>query len=318
MPCGSGDQSGETIQSINIMHRCEKRGSRNLLPPAKVYNDTERSQSSMAISNSSKEAAMFINRESPYAAAGMLVTALVASSATRAADASGKGVHNVVLVHGAWGDALNWSKVIPLLEAKGLHVVAVQNPLTSLADDAATTKRAIALQDGPVLLVGHSYGGAVITEAGNDPKVVGLVYVAGFAPDAGQAAGDLGKGYPIPPGLSELRPDASGFLSLTPVGVSDDFGQDLSAAEKRMIIATQHPTAGAALGGKVTAAAWKSKPTWYIVAKNDRMIAPGLEAEMAKQMKAKVITADSSHLVMIAKPAAVADLIVEAAASLGH
>jgi pimeloyl-ACP methyl ester carboxylesterase len=170
-------------------------------------------------------------------------------------------MRNIVLVHGAWGDASNWSKVIPLLEAKGFQVVAVQNPLTSLADDVASTKRALALQDGPVLLVGHSYGGAVITEAGNDPKVIGLVYVAGFAPDAGQAAGDLGKEFPTPPGLGELRPDAFGFLSLTAKGISEDFGQDLSDAEKRMIIATQHPTSGAALGGKVTTAAWKLKPT---------------------------------------------------------
>jgi pimeloyl-ACP methyl ester carboxylesterase len=225
-------------------------------------------------------------------------------------------IRNIVLVHGAWGDGSNWSKVIPLLEAKGLHVVAVQNPLTSLADDVAATKRAIALQDGPVLLVAHSYGGAVITEAGNDPKVVGLVYVAGFAPDAGQAAGDLGKEFPTPPGLGELRPDAFGFLSLTAKGISEDFGQDLSAAEKRMIIATQHPTSVAALGGKVTTAAWKSKPTWYVVAKNDRMIPPQLEEQMAKQMNATTITLESGHLAMLAKPVEIADFIATAALSL--
>jgi pimeloyl-ACP methyl ester carboxylesterase len=225
-------------------------------------------------------------------------------------------VRNVVLVHGAWGDGSNWSKVIPLLEAKGLHVVAVQNPLTSLADDVASTKRAIALQDGPVLLVGHSYGGAVITEAGNDPKVVGLVYIAAFTPDAGQAAGDLGKGFPIPPGLGELRPDAFGFLSLTPKGMSEDFAQDLSMAEKNLLIATQHPTSGAALGGKVTTAAWKSKPSWYVVAKNDRMIAPEFEAVMAKQIKAKTISVTSSHLAMQAKPAEIADFILSATKSV--
>jgi pimeloyl-ACP methyl ester carboxylesterase len=192
-------------------------------------------------------------------------------------DKNNRGIRNVVLVHGAWGDGSNWSKVIPLLEARGLHVVAVQNPLTSLADDVASTMRAIALQDGPVLLVGHSYGGAVITEAGNDPKVTGLVYVAAFAPDAGEATGDFGKDFPTPPGLGELRPDAFGFFSLTQKGIAEDFAQDLSMAEKQMIVATQHPTSGAALGGKVTTAAWKSKPSWYVVAKNDRMISPQFE-----------------------------------------
>jgi pimeloyl-ACP methyl ester carboxylesterase len=224
-----------------------------------------------------------------------------------------QGIRNIVLVHGAWGDGSNWSKVIPLLEAKGLHVVAVQNPLTSLDDDVASTKRAIALMDGPVLLVGHSYGGAVITEAGNDPKVIGLVYIAAFTPDAGQAAGDLGKPFPVPPGLGELRPDAFGFLSLTPKGISEDFAQDLSLSEKQMIIATQHPTSGAALGGKVTTPAWKSKPSWYVVAKNDRMIAPQLEELMAKQIKAKTITLTSGHLAMMSKPAEIADFIADAA-----
>ena len=127
-------------------------------------------------------------------------------------------VKNVVLVHGAWADGSSWSKIIPLLEAKGLHVVCVQNPLTSLADDVAATKRIIDAQDGPVLLVGHSYGGAVITEAGNNAKVAGLVYVAAFAPDAGESAGSLGKPYGPTPGVSELRPIEDGFLVLTPKG----------------------------------------------------------------------------------------------------
>jgi pimeloyl-ACP methyl ester carboxylesterase len=224
------------------------------------------------------------------------------------------GTRNVVLVHGAWGDASNWSKVIPLLEAKDFRVVAVQNPLTSLADDVACTRRAIALLEGPVLLVGHSYGGAVITEAGNDPKVVGLVYIAAFAPDAGQAAGDLGKDFPTPPGLGEIRPDAFGFLSLTPKGVAEDFAQDLSKAEIQMIMATQHPTSGAALGGKVTTAAWKTKPSWYVIAKNDRMIDPRFEELMAKEIHAKSITVASGHLAMLAKPVEIADFIANAAA----
>jgi pimeloyl-ACP methyl ester carboxylesterase len=137
------------------------------------------------------------------------------------------GVASVVLVHGAWADGSSWSKVIPLLQAKGLHVVAVQNPLTSLADDVAATKRAIALQDGPVVLVGHSYGGAVITEAGNDPKVVGLVYVAAFAPGDGESVASISKPYPAAPLGAELRPDSQGFLSITPKGIAEDFAQDL-------------------------------------------------------------------------------------------
>src|SRR5262249_54339881 len=138
---------------------------------------------------------------------GLLATAL-AVQPSMAADKNGPGVRNVVLVHGAFADGSSWAKVIPLLEKAGLNVVAVQNPLTSFADDVAATKRAIALQSGPVILVGHSWGGVVITEAGADPKVVGLVYVAAFAPDVGEPVGELGKDFPPPPGLAELRPDA--------------------------------------------------------------------------------------------------------------
>src|SRR5215468_8112267 len=136
-------------------------------------------------------------------------------------------VRNVVLVHGAWADGSSWAKVIPLLEKAGLKAVAVQNPLTSFADDVAATKRAIALQDGPVILVGHSWGGVVISEAGADPKVAGLVYVAAFAPDVGEPVGELGKDFPPPPGAAELRPDAQGYLTLTTKGVMESFAPDL-------------------------------------------------------------------------------------------
>ena len=179
-----------------------------------------------------------------------------------AADAPKPAVRNVVLVHGAWADGSSWAKVIPLLEAAGLRVVAVQNPLTSLQDDVAAVQRAIALQDGPVLLVGHSYGGAVITEAGTDPKVAGLVYVAAFAPDAGQAVGELGKEFPPAPGGAEIRPDASGFLMMTPKGIEEDFAQDLPKTERKILAATQGPTNGAAFGARLANAAWKTKPTW--------------------------------------------------------
>ncbi|SRR5258708_7888163 len=229
-----------------------------------------------------------------------------------AADAPKPGVRNVVLVHGAWADGSSWAKVIPLLEAAGLHVVAVQNPLTSLQDDVAAVQRAIALQDGPVLLVGHSYGGAVITEAGTDPKVAGLVYVAAFAPDAGQAVGELGKEFPPTPGGAEIRPDASGFLMMTPKGIEEDFAQDLPKTERKILAATQGPTNGAAFGAKLANAAWKTKPTWYVVAANDRMIAPDLERQFAKTMKAKTITVPSSHVPMLSHAQQVAKLIIEA------
>jgi len=154
-------------------------------------------------------------RTALFAIEAFLLTAALETGAAAQTN-SPEGVKNIVLVHGAWADASSWSKVIPLLQAKGLHVVAVQNPLTSLADDVAATKRAIALQDGPVLLVGHSYGGVVITEAGNDPKVAGLVYVAAFAPAEGESVGSVTKPYPPAPLGNELRPDAQGFLTVTP------------------------------------------------------------------------------------------------------
>jgi pimeloyl-ACP methyl ester carboxylesterase len=227
-------------------------------------------------------------------------------------------VRNVVLVHGAWANSSSWSKVIPLLEAKKLRVVAVQLPLTSLADDVATTIRALALQDGPVLLVGHSYGGAVITEAGNDPKVSGLVYVAAFAPNDGEAVGEMGTAFPASPGSKELRPDANGFLTVTPKGVAEDFAQDLSAQEIQVLTATQGPTNGAAFGAKISHAAWKTKPSWYVISTNDRMINPDFERAMATQLKAESISLASSHVPMLSHAAEVAQFIADAAGAPRH
>ena len=179
-------------------------------------------------------------------------------------------VINIVNVHGAWADGSSWSKVIPLLQAKGLHVVAVQNPLTSLADDVAATKRAIASQDGPVLLVGHSYGGAVITEAGDGPKVVGLLYVAAFAPSDGESVASVSKPFPPAPLGGEVRADAEGFLTVTPKGIAEDFAQDLPDKEKQVLTATQGSTAAAVFDATITTAAWKTKPSWCVIATNDR------------------------------------------------
>jgi pimeloyl-ACP methyl ester carboxylesterase len=221
---------------------------------------------------------------------------------------------NVVFVHGAWADGSSWAKVIPLLQAKGLHVVAVQNPLTGLADDVAATKRIIALQNGPVLLVGHSWGGTVITEAGSDPKVVGLVYVAAFAPAEGQSVNDLTKSYPPAPLGNEVRPDAQGFLTVTPKGVAEDFAADLTVKEQQILTATQGQTAASSFTATVTTAAWKTKPTWFVVAANDRAIPPDLERAEAAAMKATVLTLPSSHVAMVSHPKEVADFIGQAAA----
>ena len=226
---------------------------------------------------------------------------------------SPSGARNIVLVHGAWADGSCWSKVIALLETKGFHVVAVQNPLTSLADDVAATKRAIALQDGPVILVGHSYAGVVITEAGNDPKVVGLVYVAAFAPAEGESINSVSKPYPPAPLGSELRLDAQGFLTATPKGIAEDMAQDLPHPEQQILTATQGQTAAAVFGATITTAAWRSKPSWAVIAGNDRAISPELEKEEAAAIKATSIVLPANHLAMMSHPREVAEVIERAA-----
>jgi pimeloyl-ACP methyl ester carboxylesterase len=224
-------------------------------------------------------------------------------------------VRNVVLVHGAFADGSSWSKVIPLLLAKGYRLTSVAIPLTSFAEDVAATTRAIGAQEGPVLLVGHSYGGVVITEAGNDPKVAGLVYVAAFAPDANQSIGEISKSFPKPPGLDALRPLPDGYLLLTEQGIQEDFAQDASKEDKALLIAVQPQTAGAIFEAKPSAAAWKNRPSWFIIATKDRMIAPEQEAAMAKSIGATTSRLPSGHAVMLSHPKEVADVIESAAES---
>lgn len=251
-------------------------------------------------------------------AIGILFGSFLAVSPANQVQAQSKGVKNVVLVHGAFADGSSWARVIPLLEARGLKVIAVQNPLTSLKDDVAATKRAIALMNGPVLLVGHSWAGVVISEVGDDPKVAGLLYVAAFAPDNGQSLADVAKTLPPAPGNDEVRPDASGFLSLTPKGIHENFAQDLPEVERRVILATQGTWSAAAPGEKISKAAWKTKPSWYIVARRDRMINPDLERQMAKNIKATTIELNACHIPMVSQPAKVALFIVEAANNISH
>jgi pimeloyl-ACP methyl ester carboxylesterase len=222
-------------------------------------------------------------------------------------------VRDVVLVHGAFADGSSWAKVIPLLLDKGYRVTSVAIPLTSFAEDVAATKRAIGLQEGPVLLVGHSYGGVVITEAGNDPKVAALVYVAAFAPDAKQSIGEISQSFPKPPGLDALRPLPDGYLLLAEKGIREDFAQDLTQEEKALLVAVQPQTAGAIFEAKPEKAAWRNKPSWYVVASNDRMIAPEQEQAMAANIRATVKKLPSSHAVMLSHPKEVADVIAEAA-----
>lgn len=232
--------------------------------------------------------------------------------ATPPASSPGR-VKTIVLVHGAFTDGSSWSKVIPLLEARGYHVVSVQEPLSSLADDVAATRRAIDLQTGPVLLVGHSWGGAVITEAGNHDKVAGLVYVAAFALDGGESVDDLGKGAPPAPWSSRLVVDGGGFAWLPADVVASDFAPDLSPAESALVASVQQPIHTTAFGDKVTTAAWRSKPTWYVRSEQDRMIDPGAQSTMAARAGARLTNVKASHVSMLSRPNEVAAAILEAA-----
>jgi pimeloyl-ACP methyl ester carboxylesterase len=254
--------------------------------------------------------------KSRNAYAAFFVAAVFFSLAPAAVSRAAATEKTVVLVHGAFADGSSWRKVIPLLQAKGLKVVAVQNPLSSLAADVDATKRVIDAQSGPVILVGHSYGGVVITQAGVNPKVAALVYAAAFAPPKGESVNSLGKGQPAPPWAASVKADSGGYLSLTPEGIAKFFAQDLPAKEAAVLAATQGPTFNGAFDDKVTETAYTSKPTWYIVASADRMIPPDVEAAMAKAANAKVITLASSHVVMLSRPKDVANVILAAAAAV--
>jgi len=225
---------------------------------------------------------------------------------------------SIVLVHGAFADGSSWNKVIPLLEAEGFTVTAVQNPLKSLSEDVATTKRVLDAQKGDVVLVGHSYGGAVITEAAaGNSKVKALVYVAAFAPDAGETLGALGDRFPAAPLGTAVVPDSAGFLYIERAKVADVFANDLPKEEAALLAATQKPLAAAIFGEPLKAAAWKSIPSWYVVSTQDKAINPDLERFMAKRMGAKIKEVKASHVSFISNPSEIAKVIESAAASVG-
>ena len=241
------------------------------------------------------------------------VAIMLSASGAAAGAAPAEPIQNIVLVHGAFADGSSWSKVIAILQAKGYNVTAVQLPLTALADDVAATRRALAQQKGPVIMVGHSWAGVVITEAGMDPKVAGLVYVAAFAPDRDETVGELGKAYPPPPSFSAPIVDEQGFMSLPTDAVVKHFASDVPATEARVLAATQRPINVSAFGARVSAVAWKAKPSWYIVSTLDGAIAPAEERFFATRMKATTTELNASHVPMISQPKAVAAVIMDAA-----
>ena len=233
--------------------------------------------------------------------------------ATAQTDKSAKPA--IVLVHGAFADGTGWQRVIPILERDGYFVIAVQNPLASLAGDVETTKRVIDAQKGPVVVVGHSYGGAVITEAAaGNANVKALVYICAFAPDAGEPIGAFGEKYPTALGAG-LRPDAAGFLYVDRAQFRDLFCADVSAAEASVAAATQKPIIGSVFGASVTKVAWKTIPSWYLVGTDDHAINPDLERFYAKRMGAKTTEIKSSHVPFISHPEEVAKLIEQAASA---
>ena len=223
---------------------------------------------------------------------------------------------SIVLIHGGFVDGSGWQGVYEILKKDGYDVTVVQNPTTSLADDVAFTKRVVAAQSGQVLLVGHSYGGVVATEAGNDPKVAGLVYVAAFAPDAGESVQSLisnpAPGAPVPP----ILPPQGGFLLLDQAKFWASFAADVDERQASFMAASQVPWGVHALSGEVSAPAWKVKPSWYLVATDDKMIPPPAQRAMAARAGALVTEVRGSHAVYVSRPQAVADVIAKAATSV--
>ncbi|WP_246755407.1 alpha/beta fold hydrolase [Rhizobium lusitanum] len=222
-------------------------------------------------------------------------------------------VHNIVLVHGAFADGSSWAEVITLLQAKGYHITAVQNPLTSLADDVAATRRVLARQDGPTILVGHSWGGAVITEAGTEPNVAGLVYVSALAPDAGESVIDLQQHGPASEAMKGAVPDDKGLLWFDANAYRAGLAADVPAERAGVLAAVQKPIASASFGEKLKEAAWHRSPSLYVVSTNDKALSPDLQRWMAGRIGATTISVPSSHMSLISHSTEVSALIEKAA-----
>jgi pimeloyl-ACP methyl ester carboxylesterase len=230
---------------------------------------------------------------------------------------SNNTANSVVLVHGGFVDGSGWEGVYHQLKKDGYDVTIVQNPTTSLADDVAVTKRAIAAAPGNVILVGHSYGGVVVSEAGTDPKVAGVVYIAAFAPDAGESVSTLIANPPPGAAVPPILPPVDGFLMLDKAKFAASFAADVRPSVASFMADSQVPWGVAALEGKVSRPAWRVKPSWYLVATGDRMIPPPAQRQMATRAGATTVEVPGSHAVYVSDPAAVAKLIEEAAASVG-
>ena len=228
---------------------------------------------------------------------------------------SNTAAKSVVLVHGGFVDGSGWDGVYQILKKDGYDVKIVQNPTTSLADDVAVTRRAIAAAPGNVILVGHSYGGVVVSEAGTDPKVAGVVYIAAFAPDAGESVSTLIANPPPGASVPPILPPVDGFLMLDKEKFAASFAADVRPSLAAFMADSQVPWGVAALEGKVTAPAWKVKPSWYLVATDDRMIPPPAQRNMASRAQATVVEVPGSHAVYVSNPGAVAKLIEQAATS---
>jgi pimeloyl-ACP methyl ester carboxylesterase len=248
-----------------------------------------------------------------------LATAVVAISPALEGRAAGiDAVKNIVLVHGANADGSGWRGVYDILTKDGYHVSVVQQPLTGLSDDVAATKRVIDQQDGPVILVGHSYGGTIITVAGADPKVRALVYVAALQPDVGETTSKLAASMPGDVPASDIKPTKDGFLFVDPTKFAADVATDLPSAQAEYMANAQMPVAAAAFDAPVTVAAWHDKPSYAIVATADRALNPELARWMYKRSGAKITEIKANHLVYISQPGAVASVIETAARSVGE
>jgi pimeloyl-ACP methyl ester carboxylesterase len=247
-------------------------------------------------------------------AAALSLAAIVPAHAT---PASATAVKNIVLVHGGFVDGSGWAGVHKILKKDGYNVIVVQNPTLSLKDDVEVTKRAIAVAGGPVILVGHSYGGVVVSEAGNDPNVSGLVYIAAFAPDAGESVSSLIANPPPGAAVPPILPPKDGFLFLDRSRFAASFAADVAPAEAQFMADSQVPWGLEAAGGAVTSPAWKIKPSYYLVATTDHMIPPPVQRIMATRAHAKVSETVGSHAVYVSKPEAVAKVIEEAAEGVG-